>query len=518
MSLRHPSVLSRTILSGVLPFVLAVAPASTPAAAADHDHVNYFIDASGSMCGYLSANDPAGTFRKIVTLAMQSKDAKRGRRIYLLGSNGKKPALSEAPEDLAAKVAQFANASSKGACASFVASESSLDGVFAQAKQTPGASMILVTDLLLKEGELTSFVDNVRDWASTSGNEAAHVGFITLRAPFDGPYFQVSGGKANPGRHNRPLTVMWFSASPAGREEVRRLLAALGVTPGPLQGNADVTSSRCQSEVRSSPAPQVAASSPSAGGLKPRGEPASGPAGSAEGAVMFGLQVLPRLTANPAQWLVPVPGRGPDKWLDLQCHMLPGSGRNRNSVDECASAKWTDGALQITVRERCNDKELFPFKQTSAVVILKPRAATGLILDRLQVTPAGAARCVSIDPKAANSQCSESDRRNEALQVYRLPLADKNNDSGQKVELQLRMLEPDDSGWLAPAERLDLASDLCAGPGRAEDCRARLDGKVYRYATFVAQVAGRAKAVMQQRIDALPRSFPVQVKVVPGAK
>ena len=57
-----------------------------------------------------------------------------------------------------------------------------------------------------------------------------------------------------------------------------------------------------------------------------------------------------------------------------------------------------------------------------------------------------------------------------------------------------------------------------AGPGRAEDCRARLDGKVYRYATFVAQVAGRAKAVMQQRIDALPRSFPVQVKVVPGAK
>ena len=162
----------RIILLGLGHAVLAVAATIAPAVAADQDNVNYFIDASGSMCGYLSANDPAGTFRKIVTMAMQSKDAKRGRRVYLLGSDGKKPTVSEAPEDLAAKVAQPATASSKGSCASFVASESSLDGVFAQAKKMSGASMILVTDLLLKEGELTSFVDNVRDWASASGNEA----------------------------------------------------------------------------------------------------------------------------------------------------------------------------------------------------------------------------------------------------------------------------------------------------------------------------------------------------------
>lgn len=515
MPISRTCAASERILLGV---VLAIAATTTPAVAADQDHVNYFIDASGSMCGYLSANDPANTFRKIVNLAMQSKDAKRDRRVFLLGSDGNKPTLSEAPENFASKVAQHVEAKGKGTCASFVANDSSLDGVFAQAKKTPGSSMILVTDLLLKEGELTSFVDNVREWASTSGNEAAHVGFITLRAPFDGPYFQVSGGKANPGRHIRPLTVMWFSASPAGREEVGRLLVALGETPKPVQASADVASSRCQSEVRSAPAPQATASGPSVGGVKPKREPASEPAGAAEGAVMFGLQVLPKLTADRSQWFVPMPERGLDKWLDLQCQMLPGSGRNRNSVDECASAKWAANALQITVRERCNDKELFPFKQTSAVVVLKPRAATGLVLDRLQVTSGGAARCGSMGPNAAVSQCSESDHRNEVLQLYRLPLADKNNEAGQKVEVQLRMLEPEDSSWLARAERLDVASDLCTATAKAEDCRAWLDGKVYRYSTFVAQLAGRAKAVMQQRIDALPHSFTVQVKVVPGAK
>ena len=134
------------------------------------------------------------------------------------------------------------------------------------------------------------------------------------------------------------------------------------------------------------------------------------------------------------------------------------------------------------------------------------------------VAPGGAGRCVSLGPDAVVSQCGSSDRRNEALQLYRLPIVDKSNEPSQRVDMQLRVLEPPESEWLEPARRLDVASDLCASAGKADECKARLDGKVYRYATFVAQLAGRARAVTQQRIDALPQGFVVQVKVVPGAK
>lgn len=477
------------------------------------DRVDYFIDGSGSMCGFLKANDPAGTFQKIVTVAMQSKDAKRERRVFLLGSDGKKPTVSEAPDDLAAKVAQQPAATTKGACASFIANDSHLDGVFARVKQTPGTSMILVTDLLLKEAELTSFVENMRDWALAPANDAAHVGFITLQTPFDGPYYQVSGGKTNPGRHIRPLTVVWFAASAAGRAEVRHLLAKLGVSNVGATGSAKVATSGSKSGAGSPSAPQATPDSSQAGGIA---IPASSPGNEAAvPKVMFKLQVLPQLTSEGTEWLVPLPERGLDKWLDVQLRMMPGSGRNPNSVDNCASVQWAGSALQLTVRERCNDKELFPFKQTSALVTLRPKPATGLVLEGLNVAPIGATRCAVVGPKAAIAPCSEPDWRSDTVQLYRLPVTNKGNEPPQQIELQLRMPEIDVSKWAAEVEGLDLASDICAASGTVNECKIRLDGKVYRYATFVAQIVGRAKTVIQQRVETWPRVIPMQVKVIP---
>ena len=504
-------------VAAIFSMLLLVASGSL-AGVTDNRHVSYYIDGSGSMCGFLRGNDPARVFQKIVEAAMRSKDAKLDRHVFLLSAEGKRPRVVEAEEDLLKQVSQRSEPGSKRSCGTFKADTSSLDGVFLRYKSEPGTSMIVVTDLLLREHELTSFVDNVRDWAGAAGNEGAHAGFVTLSAPFDGPYYQTAGGQSFPGPHIRPLTVFWFAPSDAGRSEVGRLLKALGLRIG---NDAEPVGA-------GAPLKRPGSLSPPASATSRRGE--VGAAASApktpdqevkSSSLLYGLQVLPYLTSNMALWLSPLPDRNSfQDWLDiLPPRIVAGSGRNAKSLEGCVRGNWlnTSNVFRIVVNEQCNDKELFPYKQTRAHFFLTSKVESRLMLRGVQVVDSGAIRCVRKVGKDI-LPCREGEQQGTALELYRLPTLRAERKGSviepQKVELLFAAADPKESSYMDDASKLDLANDVCPTSFKVDRCKDMLDGKVYRYATFVSQVVGRTSQVVEQWIASWPRSLSVEVEVI----
>ena len=147
------------------------------------------------------------------------------------------------------------------------------------------------------------------------------------------------------------------------------------------------------------------------------------------------------------------------------------------------------------------------------LISIRPNPSAGLLVGVIAVQPEGA---IKYDPKGGG------------LLLYRLP---NGKESEQQVELQLRGVEEDESLGSAQAEALNLDTDVCPvidatrrlpaeeRPLRGQSkCHAHLDGKVYRYGAFAAQVTGRARSVIQERVEAWPRKFSMQIRVDPSAK
>ncbi len=433
---------------------------TAPKAPVEKKGIHFAFDASESMCGYLQGKDDAKIFLNLIKRATALRDDEKNHRVMLIRQQATKPNAAkdiiEAPANLQS-LADAAGIAARGKCAPFDGIDSNIDLIFAASSPTATArSIILVSDMQLKEEAQISFVDQFRAWARRSAVDGPlSAGILTVRTAFAGKYFPVAESDAARKRagytlplHDRPLSIVWFVVGKEDMAAVRKTLEELGVFSS-----------------------------------------------DADSKLAYGLQVLPIATEKledflsssesltSAAALFSTPNTSPIKALD----------RSPLHLKDCVSAKLSGSDLAVKVQRKCRDDKPFfdgvsgfdvilPMRREAAVTI-KPNSGT------------------TVDGK--NNVIVPFARSTEAVRMFPLPLV------GVYPTLAAAKLQ-----------NLNVDSDACPAtkPTVAVGempvtwefaCAEALAGKIYRYESLTQQLLARAKVVRDEQLAAQPLTLRV---------
>lgn len=441
-----------------LPPSCAGAPPSPPAPAPAEDAprgVHVVLDGSRSMCGYLRVDDETRRFRELVGELMLWMDTDKNHRVLLLRQapartkGGRSLVLQDAPANLKAVVGDaYVNRS----CGPFDAGSSDIEIAFdPAATKTPPRSLLLISDMVLNEGAQRGFVDRFRDWYRKQPRGAAvSAGIVTVALPFAGDYYAATLRRGSPGlavlaslpRHDRPLSLVWFAADADDARTIRELLAKL--------------------HLFDTPRPEW---------------------------LLYGLQVAPTYSEDPADWLPPQ-RRGAAATALFASYeqkvIAPRSGRDAESLASCVAAPVCSDTGELTVRvdRRCRDNRELLDASVDAVQLqlhLDPRS--GFVIEPETV---------------AQPSATERNRSLQLTLTRATPL---------RTTLPLRLA-------VAPAaldserlEALNLRDEDCLGQaeGNARKiaaCIGTMQRRTYGYAGLVSLFVARAGDVRGEHIQA----------------
>lgn len=304
------------------PAALADPPQARPAQPAG---LYVVVDGSASMCGFLRADDPQKRFFTLLDFADGLGASGGENRLFLLKSGAAKAAspLVAPPSDLESYVGRT-GFESRGNCAPLNAATSEIERVF---EQPAWRSLVLVSDLQLDGAALTAFFGAFERWYAAlpdARRAATSAGIVTLSVPFAGEHYPVTQpvkkhrDKNRPlytmSEHERLLSIVWISTSPADDRRIGELFARLKMRDATRLTDA----------------------------------------------LLYGLQVAPAVTEKPDEWLKS-PGvlpsgvalfRKPTRQTVLK-RFPP---RSADAVNDCVGfADAKDGGLAIRLRQTCRD-------------------------------------------------------------------------------------------------------------------------------------------------------------------
>ncbi len=428
-------------------------PQGAPAAPPPHPEALHFVlDASGSMCGYLRPSDPNGPLLAIIRRAAELKDDEKGERLLLIRHKGPTPAttaqlavrdLIDAPPDLQGML----NNANGRVCAPFDGDSSNMDLLFeTQPKRAPARSLVLVSDMVLSEEELGSFVDHFRQWLRAQRQDQfVSAGIATLASQFVGNYYSETDPDADKRRagyqlpqHVRPLNVLWFVAGEEDARIVRQLLQDLGA-------------------------------------LQPQSR-----------TLLNGLQVFPVQTSDPQRWLQPLPPLRSSALMFGRPHfgaVAPYSQRDPRVLQDCPRWQWREGTLAIDVRGKCRDGHVFFDGVEEIDVFLPIDGSRGMLL---APSPGATVRGAEMVVPVARSAAAAS------TIVLNASAAEAAYDAAKLNALTL------DNDTCATQPARAPAGDAPADWKAA--CVRKMNGKVYQYDVLVRRFAARAVTVMNERL------------------
>jgi len=422
--------------------------------------IHFVFDASGSMCGYLKGNDEHRALLTLIRFAGGLRDVEQNRRVVLIRQKQRQASDGGLVEAAAEELQALAAAGpSSSVCAPLDGSFSNVAKIFDKPRFAPQPrSFVLVSDMVLKEGELTEFVDRFRQWARSIGVDQPHsVGLLSLGVNAAGRYYPVTD-KANEARgyalpaYIRPLHLLWFAVGDADQRVVRDMLKQLGVQGGARPANW-----------------------------------------------LYGLQLLPQVSEDPQRWLIPSPPLQAAVLFDApqaQVVVRPGSERDRRILQSCAQPRFNGQELLINGGSCRDEKLLFDASVDHVRVVLPLRTGHGLRL--VEEPPLGT---VATDDSGTVTLTVQRRTISDQYRFVIVPTPAALTDA----ELSKRSADTDTCPPTA-------ARGAAAQAQWTEACVRLLEGKTYRYDALVRQLASRAEDVLRERYGTRTVGLKVVVK------
>ena len=412
---------------------------------------HFVFDASSSMCSYLKGSDEQKTLLTLIRFAGELRDVERNRRVVLIRQKQRQPSANDLVEAAAEEFQALAAAGpSSSLCAPLDGNFSNVAKVFDKPHFAPRPrSFVLVSDMVLKEVELTEFVDRFRQWArGIDPSQPYSAGLLSLGVHAAGRYFPVTD-KANERRgyalpaYARPLHVLWFTVGDADQQVVRDMLKELGVQGGARPGNW-----------------------------------------------LYGLQLLPVIGEDPKHWLTPSPPLIAQALFDTpraQVVMASGNPRDRTIVQSCVQPQFSGQELLIHGGTCRDDKLLFDPSVDHVRIVLPLRTNYGVRL--VDESGNGAAT-------DDNGTVVLTIRRSTTSSLYRFAVRPA---PMVLTDAKLRDYSADTDTCQSPAASPGASAAVTAQAAWTAACIRQLERKTYRYKALIHQLASRAEDVLRDR-------------------